>query len=149
MLESALPDPKPSPYFSATALAVEFSQRHTFCGDRFLFQHDEILEKSFAHTPDPVSKVPKSSCFNSAPSICCQVEAETKSCWYVEGEKGGQRQCGVCRETQAGLPARTSCSSAASLPGWARVGSPHLQAARCTQAWPTCSLSWALRVSTD
>lgn len=61
--------------------------------------------------------------------------------WKARRGWGGvQKERSVCREARAGLPARASCSSAASLPAWPEWTVP-LQAVPCTQAWPSCSPS--------
>lgn len=82
---------------------------------------------------------------HSAPSISDKLEAETKGSWSVEGGKAGRRECGFCREARAGLPARTSCSSAASRPGRACTGGPHRQAG---PAAPLLGSSGLVSVST-
>ena len=83
---------EPSPH--ATAFTVEFSQWHTFLFMKTVFFSSMMKSwRKALHIPlDPVSTVPKSFCFNSAPSIRSQVEAETKDCWSVEGEKGGSER---------------------------------------------------------
>lgn len=93
------------------------------------------------------------TCLHSPPNLPASTQlSESATRWKQKpktigvwrARRGSQRERGVCGKTWAGLPARTSCSSAASSPGWARAGGPHLQAAPCTQAWPTCSPSWGL-----
>lgn len=90
-----------------------------------------------------VSTVPRSSCCNSGPCRSEQGEAETKAVGVRKARRGWggvQKERGVCREARAGLPARASCSSAASLPAWPERTVP-LQTVPCTQAWPSCSPS--------
>lgn len=91
---------------------------------RFPFKHDEILEKGFAHTTGLVSTVPTSSCYNSAPRIHDQVEAETQGYWSGVGKMGWSKRVWCLLRDAVRASCQDQLLLSGPLPGWAKAGIP-------------------------